>query len=68
MTDQPPSGRAPRRLTDAIAEQQAPPCEQCQFSRICTVECRSFRDYMQTGRRISPPREMPGLCKLLIDI
>ena len=59
MTDD-PQGRAPRRLADALAEQQAPPCEQCQFSRICTVECRQFAAYVQTGKRIAPPRELPG--------
>ena len=59
MTDQPPSGRAPRRLDDALAEQEPAPCEACEFSRVCTVECRPFRDYVQTGRRISPPRELP---------
>ena len=55
-----PKGRAPRRLADALREQPDPPCEACRFSTICTAECRQFAAYVQTGKRIEPPREFPG--------
>ena len=60
MTDDRPT-RAPYRLSDAIAEQPAPPCETCKFSRVCIVECRPFRDYVLTGKRIEPPRTLPSV-------
>ena len=61
MTDQPPSGRAPRRLADALATQPAPPCDACLWSRECTNPdaCTQFKYYVQTGREIAPPKRLP---------
>ena len=59
MTDD-PQGRAPRQQparTDA-----EPPCTVCIWRTDCTAprRCKPFALYVQTGREVRPPMEMPG--------
>ena len=38
------------------------PCDSCAFSHECTrpERCVSFKAYVETGKAIRPPRELPG--------
>ena len=61
MTDTKPTTRAPHKQDSA--RQDAPaPCDACLFSSECTAPnvCTPFRYYIETGKAIRPPRELPG--------
>ena len=48
-----------QRTTD---EDAPPPCECCKYSMACTYPdgCIPFREYINTGKAISPPEQYPG--------